>query len=333
VESIFTHFIFSIFLGFFLQLILHEIGHLIFGLLTGWDFLIFQLNRFALLHLKNKNRLAVVRSKNYQCIMSPKSINSNPMLYTIGGCIVNLFSAVTGFLIILINRMTPSLWLYIWSFTVFGIGFYVMNGTFRINRICNDKACYDLLKYNPYTRLCHNAQLIIAKYLANGFTYRQIGKELICICPDTAGNDIEAYQDILEYYYYLDMNQFNMAEQALNKIDTTASFSREITDTLQMEQIYIKLLQRLISNDKNEIDFPYFDVRKHTKKGDVHALRVITVTKAYAKFKEGDLNSVWEIIDKAISEIERSFCVYEGEKLFCIGQLKNLKSIIEDKID
>lgn len=271
------HIVPSICLGFFIQLILHETGHLIFGLLTGWRFLFIQINRLALMHVNNKLCLTVVKDKNFRCIMSPKSVNSNALLYTMGGCIANLVSAIFGFIIMIFSCSNPVLWLYLWGFTAFGAGLFLMNGISRTKRICNDKACYDLIKQNNHTGVCHNAQLLIANYLARGFTYGRIGKELLFPCPRTANNDIEVYQAILEYYYYLDTGDYRSAGQALDKIRISQSNSKEISDLVKAEQIYGKLMLFFILGETPVKALTDCDWNKYIKKGDVQALRVKAV--------------------------------------------------------
>lgn len=325
--AILIHIVLSVCIGFLMQLILHEIGHMIFGHVTGWKFLFIQVHRFAFKFTGKKFKFIAAGDKNYRCIMYPENINSNALLYTMGGCILNLVSAIIGFFIMGIARKNPVLWIYIWSFSAFGAGFLLMNGTARIKRVCNDKACYDLLKGDFHTGLCHNAQLITAKYLANGLTYRQIGDELICLCPDAANNDIEAYQAVLEYYYYLDICNYCRAGQALKKIKIRDNISKEITDIVHLEKIYIKLVL-ILKNQSHDFNMNYkttCDIKRCCKKGDVHSLRVMEALKAFEAYKAGHINNAIDIINKAIMSIDKSKYVYEGEKVFCIRKLEDMK--------
>ena len=61
---------------------------------------------------------------------------------------------------------------------LFAIGIFIMNGTSSIKRLCNDKACYNLLKSNNRARVLHNIQLLIAKQLIKGLCYSEIGMSL-----------------------------------------------------------------------------------------------------------------------------------------------------------
>lgn len=222
----------------------------------------------------------------------------------------------------------PVLWLYLWGFTAFGAGLFLMNGISRTKRICNDKACYDLIKQNNHTGVCHNAQLLIANYLARGFTYGRIGKELLFPCPRTANNDIEVYQAILEYYYYLDTGDYRSAGQALDKIRISQSNSKEISDLVKAEQIYGKLMLFFILGETPVKALTDCDWNKYIKKGDVQALRVKAVIDAYTEYQAGYIDNALDILHRAVKSIEASKYVYEGERIFCIRQLEQVIGII-----
>src|SRR5690554_1401831 len=113
------HIIPSILSGFLLQLILHELGHCVFGLITGWQFLYVQIHRLVLSSADGKLSIIVVKDKGYRCIMYPKSIHFDALLYTMGGCIINLLTAIIGLSIMVTLRMSPMIWLYTWSISAF----------------------------------------------------------------------------------------------------------------------------------------------------------------------------------------------------------------------
>lgn len=330
---ILIHIVPSICTGFFAQLILHETGHLFFGCVTGWKFLFLQVHRIVIKKADSKLRLILVNDKNYKCIMSPKSVDSDALLYTMGGCIVNMVSGLVGFLLITHINIKPVLWLYIWSFSAFGAGLFIMNGTARIKRVCNDKACYDLLKENIHTRICHNAQLMAATYLAKGLTYGQIDKEFLCMDSKTAGNDIEAYQAVLEYYYYLDTGNYSRAGQALDKVKPTVNVSKEIKDIIEAERIYIKIVLSIKFNNDGDINYNFSGgINELIKKGDVHFTRIMTAMKAYIEYKAGNINNALDVLNESINMTEKTLYVYEGEKVFCMRQLEDMKSILENEL-
>ena len=65
-ERILLHIIPAIAIGFIVQIVLHEIGHLIGGLLTGWRFLYMQLYTLVLKRDNKGLKLVVVRDKGFK---------------------------------------------------------------------------------------------------------------------------------------------------------------------------------------------------------------------------------------------------------------------------
>lgn len=334
------HLIPAIIINFIVQIILHETGHLIGGRTSGWKFLYIQVFNIVLLKTDKRLKLMIVKDKGYRCIMYPLSINQSAILYTMGGCIINLISGLLGLIFMIIVALLPIIWIYIWCFSVFGIGMFCINGTACIKRVCNDKACYKLLKSDNHTRICHNAQLITAKYLMKGLSYRDIGEEIICLCQESVNNDIQAYQAVLEFYYYLDNKNYLKMGQVLNKIRNKENISKEVLDIIEMENIYVRLLLAMVPNIKKVSDkkdsekaFNINDIeqgiKEHENKGDIHSHRINTVFKAYKEYKSGDVLGALEILDKAIKLIETSNYVYEGERIFCIRQLEDIKRVFE----
>ncbi|MDD4112814.1 MAG: hypothetical protein PHC56_07255 [Herbinix sp.] len=343
------HIILSIGLGFIMQLILHELGHLFGGLITGWRFLYLQIHRLIIKRENKRIRLMIIGERGYKCIMYPKSVGQGAKLYTMGGCVINLLSSAAVFLIFIFVSMSPVMWLYIWSFTCFGLGLFLMNGIASTKRICNDRACYNLLKADRCNILCHNAQLITARHLMNGLTYGEIGEELICLCPKIADNDICAYQTVLEYYYYLDIKNYLKMGQALNKIRTKDNISKYILDIVESELFYVRILCAIIikakrtglnrndvSDEVNKVNTGDSFIKRDRdlyirdkRITDIHSQRIKAVYGAYRHFVVGDMDKAVDTLNESIKLLNDSLSVYLGEKKFCIRRLVEVRKIIE----
>ena len=101
-------------------------------------------------------------------------------------------------------------------------------------------------------------------------------------------NDIYAYQAVLEYYYYLDTNNYLKAGQALNKIQNN-NISMEVLNIIKLERIYYQLLlifmnfdsiQNSASDNNASISSIEESIIKYSKKGDIHSFRVKAVYEA-----------------------------------------------------
>ncbi|NLO08664.1 MAG: hypothetical protein GX129_02190 [Clostridiales bacterium] len=328
--------------GFIFQLIIHEVGHLIGGLISGWRFLYLQIYRLVIKWENKWLNITTTREVGCKCIMYPKSINQAARLYTMGGYMLNLISSVIGLFLLIFASISPVMWLYIWSFVAFGIGLFFMNGIASIKRVCNDKACYNLIKADKHNKLCHNAQLITARHLINGLTYSEIGEEILCLCPEVAENDIQAYQAILEYYYFLDNNNILKVGQALNKIRNKNNISGNMLRLVDMELIYIRLICGIHIHNKN-MDVKNSSDTENTKRPwlndaeaffnikqkDIHFDRVKAVYDAYTQYANGSSEKAIVTLNKALYLMEKSNFIYGGEKEFCIKQLLWVKKIME----
>lgn len=79
----------------FLQLIVHEGGHLVFGLLSGYRFLSFRIASFMWIKKENKLHFCRLRvaGTGGQCLLDPPDMEDGNMpyiLYNMGGCLMNV---------------------------------------------------------------------------------------------------------------------------------------------------------------------------------------------------------------------------------------------------
>lgn len=325
-------------LSFLIQLIMHEVGHMIGGYITGWRLIYLQVFHLAIVKKDKRLLIVFVPSNNCQCIMYPKSVNSGAKIYTMGGCYVNLLLAILGLIAMLTGYRNMVLWVYYWCFFAVGIVFYLMNGISNTRRICNDKACSKLLKSDTNTRLCHNAQLIIARHLNEGNTYERIGEEFFDLSGDKADNDILAYHAVLEFYFHLETGNYAKMVYALEKIDMEAPISRGVRNIIILERLYSEMIMSMINGSKSPLDERKYmnNIREYIKrydtKGDVHSVRVKATYNIYDLLNKGNITDAYYQLDYIISDIEKMKCIYEGEKLFCISQLHKLYNIISSNI-
>lgn len=126
--------------AFYAQLILHEAGHLIAGLLSGYRFVSFRIGTLMLLKSRDKYRLARYKlaGTGGQCLMAPPPLNSNDYpnaLYHLGGAAMNLLCA-------LIAAACLALWGFrAWHLGTLAAGLYLalVNGVpLRTRMVDND---------------------------------------------------------------------------------------------------------------------------------------------------------------------------------------------------
>lgn len=126
-----------------LQIIFHEGGHLLAGLLTGYKFVSFRILNITFINSGGK--IAVKRFKiagtGGQCLLSPseKPVEEiNATLYNAGGFLANLLlSGGALYLSVLYDAALAKTFLFIFALT--GIFFAILNGIpFKVGGIPND---------------------------------------------------------------------------------------------------------------------------------------------------------------------------------------------------
>ena len=123
----------SLYAAMLLQVIIHEAGHLVFGLLTGYRFLSFRI--FSLMLVKEEGKLRFRRyslaGTGGQCLMIPPPLRDGTMpvlLYNFGGAILNLVTAVLFFALSLLLPTSSFLRLFLRLLAMVGVYYALTNG-------------------------------------------------------------------------------------------------------------------------------------------------------------------------------------------------------------
>lgn len=133
------------FIVFFLQVILHEAGHLVFGLATGYRFVSFRV--FNLTFIKQNGKICIKRfsvaGTGGQCLLTPpdRPLEEIPTVwYNLGGVIANLLSAAVAIILLLtIDEMSYHPKLFLILVSTFGILLGLSNGIpMKMGGIGND---------------------------------------------------------------------------------------------------------------------------------------------------------------------------------------------------
>jgi hypothetical protein len=95
-----------LFAGYLIHIIIHEAGHLVFGLMTGYSFVSFRIASFTL--IKENGKLKYKRfnipGTAGQCLMMPPTLKKGKypfIIYNYGGVIMNLIVAILEILVVI----------------------------------------------------------------------------------------------------------------------------------------------------------------------------------------------------------------------------------------
>lgn len=135
--------LFILSLAFYVQIIIHELGHLIFGLLTGYKFVSFRIGKIML--IRKAEGFSIKRyylpGTGGQCLLSPPKRNSDETypykLYHLGGVILNLITAII-FIIIYFTVPKNYFTFFLLLTANIGILFAYTNGLPMSSIVAND---------------------------------------------------------------------------------------------------------------------------------------------------------------------------------------------------
>ncbi len=93
-----------VYIAFFLQAALHEAGHMICGLLTGYRFVSYRVGSFMWIRIDGKIHLKrfSLAGTGGQCLMDPPDLKDGKVpyvLYNLGGALMNLIVSIVSFLL------------------------------------------------------------------------------------------------------------------------------------------------------------------------------------------------------------------------------------------
>ncbi len=188
-------------LGIYLQIILHEAGHLVCGLLSGYSFVSFRIGSLTLI----KDASGKLRFKRFklagvagQCLMSPPAgVSTDKLptaLYNAGGVLMNLLCATVSLLLLIYcDNMHFFIKDFLASTIIVGYAFALLNGIpLKMSGVSNDGYNLLYLKRNKQSVKGFQSQLIINEKLQNGTRLSQMPDELFDL-----GGEID-YSDPLQ---------------------------------------------------------------------------------------------------------------------------------------
>ena len=167
----------------FLQIVVHEGGHLIFGLLTGYQYSSFRIGSFIWVKSEGKIKLKrlTLSGTGGQCLMAPPDMVNGKIpyvLYNFGGCIANLVVSVIPLIPVLIFWKPTyfNFMVLLWAFIGF---FYVItNGIpMKMQGMPNDGHNAMLLGKNPEAMKAFWLQMKINEQIASGKRIKDLPQE------------------------------------------------------------------------------------------------------------------------------------------------------------
>lgn len=262
-------------LALFAQIILHEVGHLLLGLATGYRFVSFRVGSLTL--IKDKGRFRFKRfsiaGTGGQCLLAPpeEPYNRLPYFwYNAGGVLMNLLTAIpTLVLWLLIPDKPLALNLFLLLFSLCGCLLALMNGIpMKLSGITND--AYNLLSMykEPESRKYLAQQLSIHAALVAGVQLKDMpeawfandeitdyGNPLQVSAKATVGSrhiDRGEFEAAMGIFKELKRHEKEMAGLLVKEIDCELLFLELVGNTkpTRIEALYTDALKTYVMSHK-----------------------------------------------------------------------------------
>ena len=243
-------FLFAVYISFFINVIIHEAGHLVFGLLSGYRFGSFRIASFMFICEDGKIRLRrhSLVGTGGQCLMVPPDMKDGKLpvtLYNLGGCIMNTLFAVLFLLLYFITSDISGIAPFILIFSIVGFMCAAENGIpMHIAGIDNDG--YNAFAIRKSTDAMYGfwVQLKAVEQISKGFRLKDMPDEWFDVPSDESmKNSMVATRGVLVCNRLMDAESFGEADALMaHMLSLKSGMVGVHRNLLICDRIYIELV-------------------------------------------------------------------------------------------
>lgn len=258
----------AMYLSMFVQIIVHEAGHLVFGLATGYQFSSFRIGSLIFIKLDDKIKLRKysLAGTGGQCLMSPPDMIDGQIpvvLYNLGGCIMNVISALVFGVVAYFAQGNKVLFVFAASMVVMGVAYASANGIpMQVGQISNDGHNALSLGKNPAAKRAFWLQLKINEQVAKGKRLKELPASWFAVPADEdMNNGLVTALAVFHANWLMDQSRLEEAaeymKQLLHKKTGIIGLHRSL---LINDRIYCELIV-----NKNTSEAIYLHNKEHEK--------------------------------------------------------------------
>ncbi len=215
----------GLYLSVFLSLIIHEAGHLVFGLISGYKFSSFRIGSLMWVKLDNKITLKrySIAGTGGQCLMiPPEPINGvfPVKLYNLGGVIANGIAMLISVILFAVTYNSPVICTIFLISAIINLVMGVTNGIpMRLAELDNDGKNAMSLNGNPQSMRAFWLQLKINEATANGTRLKDMPTEWFTLpCDFDMTNPLVGAIAVMQCQRLLDEGKLQEANDATDKL-------------------------------------------------------------------------------------------------------------------
>ena len=234
----------------FFHMIVHEAGHLVFGLMTGYKFCSFRIASF--MWLKENGKLKMKRltlaGTGGQCLMTPPDMKDGKIplvLYNLGGSFINIIIGALFLVGYLIFSDIPFLSPILLIFAAVGFMTAMMNGLpMRMGTVDNDGYNAFALSKNKEAVEAFWVQLKVAEQSSKGVRLKDMFAEWFAVPTDEAmKNSMVATRCVFTCNRLMDEEKFEEADALMaHLLEIESGIVGLHHDLLMCDRIYVELI-------------------------------------------------------------------------------------------
>lgn len=226
-ENLFTLVSLFVFMyvGFFLHIIIHEGGHLIFGKLSGYTLSSFRIGSF--MWLKENDTICFRRfslsGTGGQCLMAPPEMRDGKIpviLYNLGGSLMNVITGSIFFALHVVFSEFAYLSIVFLMFSIIGFASALMNGVpMRMGPVDNDGYNAWALNRNPDAMRAFWVQMKANERISKGVRLKDMPDEWFEMPTDDAmKNSLVATIGVFACNRLMDAHRFEEADALMTRL-------------------------------------------------------------------------------------------------------------------
>lgn len=212
----------GMYVAIFVQVIIHEAGHLVFGLCSGYQFSSFRI--FSFMWMKEGDKISLKRfslaGTGGQCLMIPPDMVDGRIpvvLYNLGGSLMNIIAGILFLGLFFAFSNVPFLSALMLLFAVIGFLFAIMNGVpMRMGTVDNDGYNAFALTRDKEAMRSFWVQMKANEQIAKGIRLKDMPDEWFIVPADEAmKNSMVVVLGVFACNRLMDAKQFEEADRLI----------------------------------------------------------------------------------------------------------------------
>lgn len=234
------------------QIIIHETGHLVFGLLSGYSFSSFRIFSFIWVNDNGKLRLKrlSIAGTGGQCLMAPPDMMGGKIpvvLYNLGGSLMNMIAGCVFLLLFFIFARVPFLSTLMLFFVIIGFIFAIMNGVpMRMGTVDNDGYNAFSLSRDPAAIRAFWMQMKVNEQISRGIRLKDMPDEWFAVPSDEAmKNSIVVVAGVFACNRLIDAQQFEEADKLMaHMLEIDSGMIGLYRGLMTCDRMYVELIAK-----------------------------------------------------------------------------------------